>query len=77
MSSPSQSRAALRRTAGPLGRGVLGAPQALWVRRGRRAGGRQKAVCISYPLSAFTLLRGPQDFALVVTGDLNGKLVQI
>ena len=42
MSSPSQSRAALRRAAGPLGRGVLGAPQALWARRCRRAGGAKR-----------------------------------
>src|SRR5262249_47750599 len=42
MSSPSQSRAALRRAARPLGRGVLRAPQALWARRCRRAGGAKR-----------------------------------
>jgi hypothetical protein len=39
MCSPGQSRAALRRAAGPLGRGVLGAPQALWARRYRQKAG--------------------------------------
>ena len=38
LSSTSQSRAVLRRAAGPLGRGALGAPQAPWARRGRRRG---------------------------------------
>ena len=60
MSSPSQSRTALRRTAGPLGRGVLGAPQALWARRGRRAGGAKRPFAFpirSLPSPCYVVLK--------------------